>query len=102
MTRGKQIIEEAKRIIAEAHERGNNDPMVDLVITLSFSLGARWADKHPDIDVRTMDAWQSGYKEAIEKACEWLERNFHATPMGGYYYLPEDCIEQFKQAMKGE
>lgn len=47
MTRGKQIIEEAKRIIAEAHERGNNDPMVDLTITLSFSLGARWADKHP-------------------------------------------------------
>lgn len=47
MTRGKQIIEEAKRIIAEAHERGNNDPMVDLAITLSFTLGARWADKNP-------------------------------------------------------
>lgn len=38
----------------------------------------------------------------IDKACEWIERNYHATPMGGYYYLPEDCIEQFKQAMKGE
>lgn len=47
MTRGKQIIEETKRIIAEAHERGNNDPMVDLAITLSFTLGARWADKNP-------------------------------------------------------
>jgi hypothetical protein len=47
MTRGKQIIEEAKRIIAEAHERGNNDPMVDLAVTLSFALGARWADKNP-------------------------------------------------------
>lgn len=47
MTRGKQIIEEAKRIIAEAHERGYNDPMVDLAITLSFTLGARWADKNP-------------------------------------------------------
>ena len=47
MTRGKQILKETKRIIAEAHERGNNDPMVDLAITLSFSLGARWADKHP-------------------------------------------------------
>lgn len=55
MTRGKQIIEEAKRIIAEAHERGNNDPMVDLVITLSFSLGARWADKNP--------AWVSVHDE---------------------------------------
>lgn len=47
MTRGRQILEETKRIIAEAHERGNNDPMVDLAITLSFTLGARWADAHP-------------------------------------------------------
>lgn len=47
MTREKQIIEEAERIIAEANERGNNNPMLDLAITLSFSLGALWADKHP-------------------------------------------------------
>lgn len=102
MTRGKQIIEEAKRIIAEAHERGNNNPMVDLVITLSFSLGARWADQHPDIDVRTMAAWQSGYKEAIEKACEWLESNV----CNAYNFRGDDIsigfIEQFRKAMKGE
>ena len=104
MTRGKQIIEEAKRIIAEAHERGKNDPMVDLAITLSFSLGARWADKNPDIDVRTMAAWQSGYKEAIEKACEWLEKN--TTKYCGFDAISEEFgmawnfINDFKKAME--
>ena len=63
MTRGKQIIEEAKRIIAEAHERGKNDPMVDLAITLSFSLGARWADKNP--------YWRS-IKDEQPKEHEWF------------------------------
>ena len=98
MTRGKQIIEEAKRIIAEAHERGDNDPMVDLAITLSFSLGARWADAHPDIDVRTMAAWQSGYKEAIEKACEWLENDFEELTR---LHLDDIVIDKFRKAMKG-
>lgn len=60
MTRGKQILEEAKRIIAEAHERGNNDPMVDLAITLSFTLGARWADKHPHW-IRVEDELPKGF-----------------------------------------
>lgn len=46
--------------------------------------------------------FELGRNNAINNACEWIERNYHATPMGGYYYLPEDCIEQFKQAMKGE
>lgn len=27
----------------------------------AFDKGAEWADAHPDIDVRTMAAWQSGY-----------------------------------------
>ena len=104
MTRGKQIIEEAKRIIAEAHERGNNNPMVDLVITLSFSLGARWADKHPDIDVRTMAAWQSGYNEAIDKACNWLEEELPRYVFEGREnkpYISIAMIDNFKVAMKG-
>lgn len=102
MTRGKQIIEEAKRIIAEAHERGNNDPMVDLAITLSFSLGARWADKNPDIDVRTMAAWQSGYNEAIEKACEWLD--YHLTFNVAEWdegVTTQRVMDKFLKAMKG-
>ena len=108
MTRGKQIIEEAKRIIAEAHERGNNDPLVDLTITLSFTLGARWADKNPDIDVRTMAAWRGGYKEAIEKACEWLsveldkEEELHYIHLHGFdKERREIFIEELKKAMKG-
>ena len=105
MTRGKQIIEEAKRIIAEAHERGKNDPMVDLAITLSFSLGARWADKNPDIDVRTMAAWRGGYKEAIEKACEWLyEYNRkQADKMFGTVHTADVTINvaEFRKAMEG-
>lgn len=62
MTRGKQILKEAKRIIAEAHERGNNDPMVDLAITLSFTLGARWADKNPhwiSVDKKLPPRWDT-------------------------------------------
>lgn len=108
MTRGEQIIKEAKRIIAEAHERGDNNPMVDLAVTLSFSLGARWADKNPDIDVRTMAAWQSGYKEAIEKACEWLsvelekEEELHYIHVHGFDKERRGIfIEQFRKAMEG-
>ena len=67
----------------------------------SFINGAEWADAHPDIDVRTMAAWQSGYKEAIEKACEWLESNV----CNAYNFRGDDIsigfIEQFRKAMKG-
>lgn len=34
---------------------------------IGFIEGAVWADAHPDIDVRTMAAWQSGYNESIAK-----------------------------------
>lgn len=57
----------------------------------------KWSDEHPDIDVRTMAAWRGGYKEAIEKACEWLEKNeveFWNSPCN-----PEKIVEQFRKAM---
>ena len=38
---------------------------------IGFIEGAKWADAHPDIDVRTMAAWQSGYNEGIDKF-RWL------------------------------
>lgn len=56
--------------------------------------GVEWADEHPDIDVRTMAAWRSGYKEAIDKACEYLEE-----------YIPQkfedvqNYVENFRKAM---
>ena len=57
----------------------------------------KWADEHPDIDVRTMAAWQSGYQAAIEKACEWLEMNvvdIWSSPCN-----PEKFVEQLRKAM---
>lgn len=65
---------------------------------MGFIHGAEWADAHPDIDVRTMAAWQSGYKEAIEKACEWLENDFEELTR---LHLDDIVIDKFRKAMKG-
>ena len=71
----------------------------------AFRMGAEWADAHPDIDVRTMAAWQSGYKEAIEKACEWLyEYNRkQSDKMFGTVHTADVTINvaQFRKDMKG-
>ena len=74
----------------------------------SFINGAEWADAHPDIDVRTMAAWQSGYKEAIDKACEWLsveldkEEELHYIHVHGFdKERREIFLEELKKAMKG-
>ena len=73
-----------------------------------FQKGAKWADAHPDIDVRTMAAWRGGYKEAIEKACEWLsieldkEEELHYIHVHGFdKERREIFIEDFRKAMKG-
>ena len=70
MTRKEEIINAAYNE-AEVERQLKMHPQV---FEQGFVAGAKWADAHPDIDVRTMAAWQSGYKEAIEKACEWLEK----------------------------
>ena len=71
----------------------------------AFVAGAEWADAHPDIDVRTMAAYQSGYKEAIEKACEWLyEYNRkQSDKMFGTVHTADVTINvaQFRKDMKG-
>lgn len=60
----------------------------------------QWADEHPGIDVRTMVAWRGGYKEAIDKACEWLKEEY---PKAAAYYEHQDSfIDQFRKAMKGD
>lgn len=71
----------------------------DLQVAFADALrrGAEWSDAHPDIDVRTMAAWESGYQAAIDKACEWLERNeveFWNSPCS-----PDKIVEQFRKAM---
>lgn len=72
---------------------------------VSFIDGAKWADAHPDIDVRTMAAWRGGYKEAIEKACEWLyEYNRkQSDKMFGTVHTADVTINvaQFRKDMKG-
>ena len=72
---------------------------------IGFIFGAEWADAHPDIDVRTMAAWRGGYKEAIEKACDWLyEYNRkQADKMFGTVHTADVTINvaQFRKAMEG-
>jgi len=97
MTREEEIINAAYNE-AEVERQLKMHPQV---FEQGFVAGAKWADAHPDIDVRTMVAWQSGYKEAIEKACEWLESNV----CNAYNFRGDDIsigfIEQFRKAMKG-
>ena len=71
---------------------------------IGYIEGAVWADEHPDIDVRTMAAWQSGYKEAIEKACEWLKEQLQNTTFNGepLFCEIEETLEDFRKAMKGD
>jgi hypothetical protein len=44
----------------------------------------------------------------IEKACEWIMNHFRSEGFGsplyykGLLYRPEDIVEDFKKAMKGE
>ena len=100
MTRKEQIKEVAKKEMSKYPNFCITAP--------AFRMGAEWADAHPDIDVRTMAAWQSGYKEAIEKACEWLsveldkEEELHYIHLHGFdKERREIFIEELKKAMKG-
>lgn len=75
---------------------------------IGFIEGAVWADAHPDIDVRTMAAWSGGYKEAIEKACEWLSAELDKEEERHYIHVHgfdkerrEIFLEDFRKAMKG-
>ena len=98
MTRKEEIINAAYNE-AEVERQLKMHPQV---FEQGFVAGAKWADAHPDIDVRTMAAWQSGYKEAIEKACEWLNENMNDV---GIRYMRgdeiKDIVDLFRKAMKG-
>ena len=60
----------------------------------------KWSDEHPDINVRTMAAWRGGYKEAIDKACEWLKGEYPKA--AAYYEQTDSFISQFRKAMEGD
>ena len=65
MTRKEEIARAAKDHHLKLH------PNFTFGEYVSFIDGAQWADQHPDIDVRTMAAWQSGYNEGIAKS-RWI------------------------------
>lgn len=93
MTRQEQIKEMAK-----FHARCiTSDKDLQVAFADALRRGAEWSDKHPDIDVRTMAAWRSGYKEAIEKACEYLEEY---TPQK--FDDVQNYVENFRKAMNGD
>ena len=93
MTRAKEITKEAKKFAKEIDDWEIAEDVQD-----AFEQGAEWADAHPDIDVRTMAAWQSGYKEAIDKACEWLENDFEELTR---LHLDDIVIDKYHKPMKG-
>lgn len=65
--------------------------------------GSQWADQHPvNYDGNAMlyvnnKSHENGYKEAVNKACDWLERALPLRPDDR-----DEFIEQFEQAMKGD
>ena len=104
MTRKEEIINAAYNE-AEVERQLKMHPQV---FEQGFVAGAKWADAHPDIDVRTMAAWSGGYKEAIEKACEWLSAELDKEEERHYIHVHgfdkerrEIFLEDFRKAMKG-
>ena len=89
MTREEQIIE-ASQLYAKHQQK----PFMD---------GALWADEHPNDEVLKLrkmfesdpDAYKQGYKDAIDKACEWLEERQAID-------LVVPNIEKFIEAFKKE
>jgi hypothetical protein len=75
MTREEQIEKAAKRYVKDIVTP------IPASLTVAFEKGAMWADEHPNDEVLKLrkmfesdqDAYKQGYKDAIEKACEWLE-----------------------------
>lgn len=53
----------------------------------------------PKESKRVMLAWleKQGEKLNADDVIEWMEKHYQMTPNGGYYYLPKDCIQQFKK-----
>lgn len=68
MNRQEQINEMAKEVAAYL----TSDKDIQVAFADVLKRGAEWADDHPDIDVRTMAAWKSGYQAAIDEHPHWI------------------------------
>ena len=97
MTRKEQINQEAAAFAVA--EKGKHQWFNIGSLAKGFAEGAEWADEHPNDEVLKLrkmfesdpDAYKQGYKDAIEKACEWLKKSI---------ILADTTIERFKKAME--
>jgi hypothetical protein len=84
MTREEQIVGAAKAKEKETEfcelVKSRVSKGVDSAFGIGFIEGAVWADEHPNDEVLKLrkmfesdpDAYKQGYKDAIDKVCEWL------------------------------
>lgn len=79
MTRREQLINDFSKF------RGKLT--TDMVSALDFAL--QWADAHPDIDVRTMAAWKSGYQAAIDAHPHWISVDDELPKEKGWYLVTD-------------
>lgn len=104
-------IDEVKDTCNPASKRG--------LLYVGFITGAEWADAHPtSYDGKAMlyvnnKSHENGYKEAVNKACDWLYAHLYTrrdkqSPANHFVCSKQEMltqtefVEQFKQAMKGE
>ena len=72
----------------------------------AFIRGANWADKHPDISMVSVLAFEAAQRDTIEKAIEWLKKNAwrfmccDEEADDEYYYDDRKLTRAFKQAMQ--
>lgn len=74
----------------------------------AFMAGAEWADEHPvNYDGKAMlyvnnKSHENGYKEAVNKACEWLKNYAHMYVSETTGDVNEDdLINAFRNTMEG-
>lgn len=71
--RQQQILEEAKNLHKDKYNCDGFCP--------DFIVGAEWAGAHPKAAYNDVvlhggsDAYEQGYRDAVEKACKWLEEH---------------------------
>lgn len=104
MKREEQI-EVATAAYINGRLRNNVPPEEIEEIRLAYQAGAIYADAHPNDEVLKLrkmfesdpDAYKQGYKDAIDKACEWLYKRQQVD-----LEVPniEKFINDFKQAME--
>ena len=98
MTREEGIEQTAYRYAVKRQEDPNY-PVYNWETEISdaFIAGTEWADQNPaNYDGKAMlhvlnKGHEQGYKDAIDKACEWLKYNFN---------MPDDFEFHFRKAME--